>query len=419
MAKEREHSQKKQKSSKGGLGWLKVILSVLLVLEILYCVAIFSNIPFIAHLRDMYIQTAMSTMSHQWLAKYFIPKDIIDDVMRGFQDAKDHQMELNSDWESGDANGGQQSHINANNQMFTQPVIEGHVFTEEETAFFDLFWEIDRQSMLDYVEANPSVTSNGWDNIYINEAGLDDDGTSIKTIMGEQILAIDASNEVLLIRVTGSTYRGILAVAKDPSRLRLAAAEHIGSYGEHAGSIAERNDAILAITGSGFVDEGGGGNGGELAGACMCEGVAYGSHFGWGYKRIELHENDRLYIRNAESSFGDDTTDASEFWPALVVNGENALGADNIFIEMNPRACLGQSSTGEILMLVIEGRLVGTSLGTDAEECTDILLRHDAYQAMNLDGGTSAIMWYDGEYVTRCSNTVLDYGRYLPNAWIY
>lgn len=25
-------------------------------------------------------------------------------------------------------------------------------------------------------------------------------------------------------------------------------------------------------------------------------------------------------------------------------------------------------------------------------------------QTMNLDGGTSAIMWYDGEYVTKCPN---------------
>ena len=40
-------------------------------------------------------------------------------------------------------------------------------------------------------------------------------------------------------------------------------------------------------------------------------------------------------------------------------------------------------------------------------------------QAMNLDGGTSAILWYDGEYVTRCSNTALPEGRTLPNAFVY
>ena len=52
-------------------------------------------------------------------------------------------------------------------------------------------------------------------------------------------------------------------------------------------------------------------------------------------------------------------------------------------------------------------------------ECTEIMARHDCAQAMNLDGGTSAIMWYDGAYITRCSNTSLAEGRYLPNAWVY
>jgi exopolysaccharide biosynthesis protein len=70
------------------------------------------------------------------------------------------------------------------------------------------------------------------------------------------------------------------------------------------------------------------------------------------------------------------------------------------------------------MMLVIEGRQLGRSIGTDVETCAKILMRHDAYVAMNLDGGTSAIMYYDGEYVTKCSNTNIS-SRSLPNAWVY
>ena len=40
-------------------------------------------------------------------------------------------------------------------------------------------------------------------------------------------------------------------------------------------------------------------------------------------------------------------------------------------------------------------------------------------QAMNMDGGTSAIMWYDGEYITKCNNANLPSGRPMPNAWVY
>ena len=53
------------------------------------------------------------------------------------------------------------------------------------------------------------------------------------------------------------------------------------------------------------------------------------------------------------------------------------------------------------------------------ELCAEKLMEHKCLTAMNLDGGTSAILWYDGEVVTRCSNTRTPEGRYLPNAWVY
>jgi len=58
------------------------------------------------------------------------------------------------------------------------------------------------------------------------------------------------------------------------------------------------------------------------------------------------------------------------------------------------------------------------SLGTDVIECAKILKRYDCENALNLDGGTSSILWYDGEYVTKCSNRALPEGRPLPNAFV-
>ena len=73
-----------------------------------------------------------------------------------------------------------------------------------------------------------------------------------------------------------------------------------------------------------------------------------------------------------------------------------------------------------MLLLVIEGRMPERGiLGTSVNECSAILARHGAVQAMNVDGGTSAIMWYDGQYVTRCNNLALPGGRALPNAFVY
>ena len=38
---------------------------------------------------------------------------------------------------------------------------------------------------------------------------------------------------------------------------------------------------------------------------------------------------------------------------------------------------------------------------------------------MNLDGGTSAMIWYDGDYIMKSSNPVLEAGRPLPNSFVY
>jgi exopolysaccharide biosynthesis protein len=76
---------------------------------------------------------------------------------------------------------------------------------------------------------------------------------------------------------------------------------------------------------------------------------------------------------------------------------------------------LGQTADGDVLLLVIDGRQPGYSLGCTVEDCAEVLLRYNGYQAMNLDGGSSSLMWYDGEIISSpAANT--QGGRYLPNA---
>ena len=381
---------------------------VLAALAALYCLFAFSDIPFIAKWRTIYIQTAMDTMNHQWLATAFLPQSVIDEAMAARNGAMQEQTQHNpsDDWAD---------------RPDATPAPSGDNGTSEndglsEDGFYELFWELDRGSMEDYLSEHPEALEDGWENLYINEAGLDDDGTSIRTAMGEQVLAIDVPNQILLVRVSGTGYRGVLAVAKDSSRLSVQNSAYLGDTGQTAGQIAESNGGVLAMTGSAFIDDGGVSNGGTLNGYAMSDGVGQGDHLGWSYKRIELREDNYFYIVDASSTVDPDTTDAVEFTPAIIVDGVrlNTWGWDSL----NPRAVIGQSDKGEILMLVIEGRLLD-SLGVSVDECGAILERHNCMQAMNLDGGTSAILWYDGEYVTRCSNTALPEGRTLPNAFVY
>ena len=412
--RETEAAPKKTGKRKGRKAAI-VLLSVLLALEVLYCVAVFSNIPGIKRLRDMYIQTAMTTKSHHWLATAFIPYDIVKDVMSDYKAARESQMGITSNWGTEPTAATEPTMDQASvKPVVTTPTTEPE--NREEEAFYKLFPEIDRVSFEAYLKEHPSTLDNGWDRIYINEAGLDKDGTTIETTEGDQILAVDVPNEILLIRVSGSGYRGVLAIAKKNDKLHLYTSRYIGGYGEFIGDIAEANNGVLAVTGSGFLDPDGNGNGGDLAGYCMSEGEGYGYHYGWGYKRLELHEDHRFYITDAYDDVSEGTTDAVEFWPAMVLDGEIVVNDD--WGGINPRCAVGQTKDEAFLMLMIEGRLID-SLGTDVAECSRIMARYGAYQAMNMDGGTSAMMWYDGEYITRCSNTSLSEGRYLPNAWVY
>lgn len=372
---------------------LACLLALLLLLECLYCVAVFTDWTPLSELRDMYIETALGTMNHKWLATALIPGDIVQQVYEELEAARNAQTGRNSgDWE-----------------LETGPA---------EKNFFELFPELEEGEVRAWAEEHPEAVENGWDNFYVNQAGLDDSGTDLYTRQGDQVLAIDAANGLLVVRVRGERYCGVLVLGKNPSRLSCAPSAVWGTEGQRAGEIAAANGALVALTGSGFWDAEDAAEGAEQTGAAMCSGAAYGDHLKTGYKRIELRSDNKLYVVDAPAEFHPDCTDATEWTPALIVDGVTVVSKEDHYNALNPRCCLGQAKDGTILMLCIEGRYMD-SLGATAPECAAILERYDAYQAMNLDGGTSAICWYQGEYITRCSDPDLPEGRLLPNAWIY
>lgn len=63
------------------LVFLKVFLVLLLIFIICYSLATFTKCPILSEMKDIWIETAMSTGDHQWLATKFFPKYVIDEVM--------------------------------------------------------------------------------------------------------------------------------------------------------------------------------------------------------------------------------------------------------------------------------------------------------------------------------------------------
>ena len=90
--------------------------------------------------------------------------------------------------------------------------------------------------------------------------------------------------------------------------------------------------------------------------------------------------------------------DAVTFSPFLIVNGESAKIRGNGGWGTAPRTVIGQRKDGIVLFLVIDGRRL-TMPGASIKDLIEIMENYGAYNASNLDGGTSSAMTYNHKLV--------------------
>ena len=388
----------KGKKRKKKYRWRKWVIMLLLLVG-LYNIAVFSNIPFIAKWRTIYIETAMSTMEHQWLATAFIPGFVIDQVMSGRYNLDMEQSGLNSSWDL--------SNLPGAGKALPWESAQDH--------FFRIYPEIDEKSFNAYIDKHSDevLDENGY--LVIDKAGLKDDGTTIKTVHGDQVLAVDTVNGITIVKVTGEGFVGRLAIVKDPSRVGVGIAQQFGTKGMTMVKMTEYNDAVLGINASGFEDPNGTGNGGKAYGLVISNGKLKNSLIGKANKIIAFDKKDKLNIGQYDSL--KQFRDGIEFKPALVINGKQAVkGSAGWGIQ--PRSAIGQTKSGEVLLLVVDGRAPGYSIGATLGECAEIMVRYNAQQACNLDGGSSSIMVYNGREISKPSAANKKNGRGLPNGFM-
>ena len=95
-----------------------------------------------------------------------------------------------------------------------------------------------------------------------------------------------------------------------------------------------------------------------------------------------------------------------EFGPELVRNGQAvAFSPDFDVISVKdsrkePRTAIGQIGQLHYIIIVVDGRQDGYSLGMSLQELQQLFIDYGAKTAMNLDGGGSAEMWFMGEVIS-------------------
>ncbi|MBW7460113.1 phosphodiester glycosidase family protein, partial [Paenibacillus sepulcri] len=81
-----------------------------------------------------------------------------------------------------------------------------------------------------------------------------------------------------------------------------------------------------------------------------------------------------------------------------------------------PRTAMGQRADGAIMFVVIDGRQPGHSIGANLYDVQQIMLKHGAVIAANLDGGSSTVLVKDNQILNKPSS---EHGeRYLPTAFL-
>lgn len=209
----------------------------------------------------------------------------------------------------------------------------------------------------------------------------------------KEVLTKDPNNDLYkVIEIDGSSYKGFLVVLYDPSRISIATSEYLGTKGESILTVSQRENAIIAMNAGGFYDPDWNSNGALPHGTVIQNGKVVSdfqdANMGGGF--IGFTKENKLVLgkMSKEKALAIGYRDAIEFGPYLIVNGKRSFIKGNGGWGIAPRTAIGQRQDGIVLLLVINGR-IPSSIGADMVDLCDIMENYGAYNAANLDGGSS------------------------------
>ncbi len=317
--------KKKKKTFKQKIIKLIKILIILIILGVVFLFLFFKTSLFQKY-KELWVQTAMNTMNHQYLATWFLSDEEIEEIMQ--------KLAVHNDEDS-----------------------------------------------------DPS-----------------------------KIKIKDKENKVTVEKITGKGYVGYVMIVGNPTRVKLIDTRK-QSTGTKLSDIIKENGAVAGTNAGGFKDVEGHGKGNQLVTAAIMNGKLVNGEKGVPYSFIGLTKEGKLMLGNYtyEQAIKKGYTSAVEFGPFLIVNGKNQITNSNSG-GIQPRMAIGQKQDGTLIFVAIDGRQPGYSIGTTLLELQNIFNKYGAYNAANLDGGSSATMYNDGKVVNKPSTPMGE--RYLPNAFV-
>ena len=222
--------------------------------------------------------------------------------------------------------------------------------------------------------------------------------------------ATDAEPE--LVELSGSGWSGYMLIVPSAKNIRFVFAGRDG--GMLLEGLASSYRAKAAVNASGYATNG---SKGACWGFTVSSGIVKSEIAEDGFHSFAaLDFDNELHIgrMTAEELTAQGYRDVIEFGPLLMLDGERADISGNGG-GVAPRTAIGQTADGKVLLLVTGGRDL-SGLGASLCEVQDIMEEFGAVSALNLDGGYSSCMYYDGRVICQPIGSIEN--RMLPNAII-
>lgn len=228
----------------------------------------------------------------------------------------------------------------------------------------------------------------------------------------------NGNEEYKLLNIKVGSADAYLVAIYDPSKVHLIAKQQLGTkYGERIITMCEREKGTVCINGGGFVDNGYGS--GIPNGYVVKDGkIIWSDGYNPKAELIGFTYDNKLLLTtdSAENAIKTkNLRDALEFGPFLIVNGKPLEIVGDPWGKA-PRVAIGQRKDGVILFLVVDGQnyLFGASL----KDMIATLQKYGAYNAANLDGGTSATLVINNKLINKPSAGAANTnGRYVITGW--
>lgn len=227
------------------------------------------------------------------------------------------------------------------------------------------------------------------------------------------------NNDYKIIDLTVANNKGWLVVVYDPSNVHIMKSRAFKTPNndgkENIIDMTKRYGATIGVNGGGFYDDGKVSK--DIPFGYIIENgkVIYKSHSRES-DIIGMSNDNKLMLVHAtgEKAVEMGMRDGLEFGPFLIINGKRQT---NLKPTKAARNMIAQRDDGIILFLVTDGLSYS---GITFNEGIDVLEKHGATTAANLDGGASTQLVVNGELLNSPKNALgipIPKGRTVVNGW--